>query len=101
MQTFDGKDLYPGLEEKAAHLLYFLVKNHAFVDGNKRIGAALFLWFLEKNEALHDRNGDRYISDAELVALTLLIAESKPVEKDVIVRIVTHLLCERHGQDNP
>ena len=97
MQTFEGSDLYPSLEEKAAHLLYFLIKNHAFVDGNKRIGAALFLWFLEKNGALRDRNGERRISDAALVALTLLIAESKPEEKEIIVRIVTHLLCEREG----
>jgi len=97
MQTFGGKDLYPSLEEKAAHLLYFLIKNHAFIDGNKRIGAALFLWFLEKNGALRDRRGERRISDAALVALTLLIAESKPVEKEIIVRIVTHLLCEREG----
>jgi prophage maintenance system killer protein len=97
MQTFGGRDLYPSLEEKAAHLLYFLIKNHAFVDGNKRIGAALFLWFLEKNGALRDRKGERRVSDAALVAVTLLIAESKPVEKEIIVRIVTHLLCEREG----
>ena len=95
MQTFGGRDLYPSLEEKAAHLLYFLIKNHAFVDGNKRIAAALFLWFLEKNGALRDRKGERRVSDAALVAVTLLIAESKPVEKEIIVRIVTHLLCER------
>jgi len=94
MQTYGGKELYPGLEEKSAHLLYFLVKNHAFVDGNKRIGAALFLWFLEKNKALHRKNGERRVSDAALVAITLLIAESKPIEKDIIVRIVTHLLCD-------
>jgi prophage maintenance system killer protein len=97
MQTFGGRDLYPSLEEKAANLLYFLIKNHAFIDGNKRIGAALFLWFLEKNGAIRDRKGERRISDAALVALTLLIAESKPVEKEIIVRIVTHLLCEREG----
>lgn len=97
MQTFGGHDLYPSLEEKAAHLLYFLIKNHAFIDGNKRIGAALFLWFLEKNDAIRDRKGERRISDAALVALTLLIAESKPTEKEIIVRIVTHLLCEREG----
>jgi len=97
MQTFGGRDLYPSLEEKAANLFYFLIKNHAFIDGNKRIGAALFLWFLEKNGAIRDRNGERRISDAALVALTLLIAESKPAEKEIIVRIVTHLLCEREG----
>ncbi len=95
MQTFDGKDVYPSLEEKAAQLLYFLVKNHAFVDGNKRIAAALFLWFLERNAALYAQSGERLISDAALVATTLMIAESRPQEKDVLVRIVAHLLCDR------
>ena len=95
MQSFDGQDLYPSLEEKAAHLLYFLVKNHPFVDGNKRIGAALFLWFLEKNGALSGRDGERRVSDAALVALTLLMAESRPAERAVVVRIATHLLQER------
>jgi len=98
MQSFDGQDLYPSLEEKAAHLLYFLVKNHPFVDGNKRIGAALFLWFLEKNGALAGRDGERRLSDAALVALTLLIAESPPAEREVVVRIVTHLLQERETE---
>jgi prophage maintenance system killer protein len=95
MQTWDGTDLYPGVEAKAANLLYLVVKNHAFVDGNKRIGAALFLWFLDKNNALYDASGERRFSDAALVATTLLIAESKPDEKDVIVCIVTNLLTER------
>ena len=95
MQTFDGADLYPSLEEKAAHLLYFLVKNHAFVDGNKRIAAALFLWFLERNAILIAGSGERLISDAALVAMTLMIAESHPKEKEVLVRIVTHLLCDK------
>ena len=95
MQTWDGTDLYPGVEAKAANLLYLVVKNHAFFDGNKRIGAALFLWFLDKNNALYDASGERRFSDAALVATTLLIAESKPDEKDVIVRIVTNLLTER------
>jgi prophage maintenance system killer protein len=95
MQTWDGTDLYPGVEAKAANLLYLVVKNHAFFDGNKRIGAALFLWFLDKNNALYDASGERRFSDAALVATTLLIAESKPVEKDVIVCIVTNLLTER------
>jgi prophage maintenance system killer protein len=97
MQTFDGKELYPSLEEKGAHLLYFLVKNHAFVDGNKRIAAALFLWFLERNNALRDDSGQRVISDAALVAMTLMIAESRPAEKDVLVRIMTHLLSDKGG----
>jgi death-on-curing family protein len=94
MQTFGGQDLYPSLEEKAAHLLYFLVKNHSFVDGNKRIAAALFLWFLERNSVLTNATGAHLISDAALVAMTLMIAESHPEEKDVLVRIVMHLLCE-------
>lgn len=92
MQTFDGEDLYPGLEEKAAHLLYFVVKNHAFVDGNKRIAAALFLWFLERNGALMKDDGTSRVSNATLVALTLMIAESRSAEKDVLVNIVMHLL---------
>jgi len=101
MQAFDGRDLYPSFEEKAAHLLYFLVKNHPFVDGNKRIGAALFLWFLEKNGAISGRDGERRLSDTALVALTLLIAESRPVEREVVVRIVTHLLTERETERRP
>ena len=94
MQTAGGQDVYHSLEEKAAHLLYFLVKNHAFVDGNKRIAAALFLWFLERNDALTASDGQPRISNAALVAITLLIAESRPEEKDILARIVTHLLCE-------
>ena len=92
VQTFGGEDLYPGLEEKAAQLLYLLVKNHAFVDGNKRIAAALFLWFLERNAALWRADGTPRLSDGALVALTLMIAESRPQEKEVLVRIVMHLL---------
>jgi len=94
MQTAGGEEVYPSLEEKAAHLLYFLVKNHAFIDGNKRIAAALFLWFLEQNHALVTKGNLPRISNATLVALTLLIAESRPAEKDVLTRIVMHLLCE-------
>jgi len=94
-QTFDGKDLYPGLEEKAAHLLYFLVKNHSFVDGNKRIAAALFLWFLEKNRMLYKADGSKRLGDNALVAMTLLIAESKPAEKEVLTRVVANLLTNR------
>jgi hypothetical protein len=95
MQTFGGKDLYPTLEEKAAHLLYFLVKDHAFVDGNKRIGAALFLWFLEKNAALYHPDGSKRIADTALVAMTLLIAESKPAEKDLLTRVLVNLIGRR------
>ncbi len=94
MQTAGGEEVYPSLEEKAAHLLYFLVKNHAFVDGNKRIAAALFLWFLERNGALISGDGQALISNATLVAMTLMIAESRPQEMDVLTRIVTHLLCD-------
>jgi death-on-curing family protein len=94
MQTIGGKEVYPSLEEKAAHLLYFLVKNHAFVDGNKRIAAALFLWFLDRNNALIRPNGEALINNGTLVAMTLMIAESRPEEKDILVRIVNHLLCE-------
>ncbi len=95
MQTFDGKDVYPGLEEKAAHLLYFLVKNHSFVDGNKRIAAALFLWFMEKNGSLYHQDGTKRIADTALVAITLLIAESSPREKNSIIRIVMNLISKR------
>ena len=96
MQTFDGKELYPSLEEKAANLLYFLVKNHSFVDGNKRIAAALFLWFLEKNNALYGADGNKRIADNALVAMTLLIAESRPEEKDVLTRVVVNLINRRN-----
>ena len=96
MQTFDGKELYPSLEEKAAQLLYSLVKNHSFVDGNKRIAAALFLWFLEKNAALYAVGGSKRIADNALVAMTLLIAESQPEEKDVLTRVVVNLINRRN-----
>lgn len=92
MQSFDGKDLYPSLEEKAAHLLYFLVKNHSFVDGNKRIAAALFLWFMGKNGMLYRADGSRHIADNALVAITLMIAESDPSQKDILTRVVVHLI---------
>jgi len=96
MQTFDGRDLYPSLEEKAAHLLYFLVKSHPFVDGNKRIGAALFLWFLEKNRALYRPDGTKRIPGNALVAMTLLIAESPPREKDILTRVLVNLINRRN-----
>ena len=95
MQTFAGKEVYPGIEEKAANLLYFLIKDHPFVDGNKRIGAALFLWFLEKNEALYNSDGTKRISDSALVAMTLLIAESQPREKDILTRVLINLISRR------
>lgn len=94
-QTFSGNDLYPSIEEKAAHLLYFLVKNHSFVDGNKRIAAALFLWFLEKNKILYRPDGSKRIAENALVAMTLLIAESRPAEKGIITQVIANLLNEK------
>ncbi|MCX5699067.1 MAG: virulence protein RhuM/Fic/DOC family protein [Candidatus Omnitrophica bacterium] len=91
-QTFGGRDLYPSIEEKAANLLYFIVKNHSFVDGNKRIAASIFLWFLDKNCILYKDDGSKRIADNALVALTLMIAESKPAERDVIVTLVVNLI---------
>ena len=91
-QTFGGRDLYPSVEEKAAHLLYFVVKNHGFVDGNKRIGAALFVWFLHANSLLYLPDGRRRLADNALVALTLLIAESRPADKDVLTKVVVNLI---------
>jgi len=95
MPSFDGQDLYPSLEEKAAHLLYFLTKNHPFVDGNKRIAAALFLWFLEKNGALVSAAGEPRVTETALVALTLLTASSRPEEKPLITGVIAQLLRGR------
>ena len=92
----DGKDVYPSIEEKAAHLLYFLIKNHPFVDGNKRIAAALFLWFLQKNRALYRPDGGKRVADNALVAMTLLIAESRPPEKSVLVSVIVNLINKRN-----
>ena len=91
-QTFDGKDLYPSVEEKAAMLLYLVTKNHSFSDGNKRIAATLFLWFMQNNGILYNNDGSKRISNGTLVALTLMIAESRPEEKDVIVKVVVNLI---------
>lgn len=91
-QTWEGKDLYPSVEEKAAMLLYLVVKNHSFVDGNKRIAATLFLWFLENNGLLYHSDGTKRIGDNALVALTLLIAESKTDEMDMMVKVVVNLI---------
>jgi len=90
-QTFGGKDLYPSVEEKAGNLLYFVIKNHSFSDGNKRIAAFLFVWFLEKNGILYRPDGSKKIADNALVALTLMIAESKPEEKDMMIKVVVNL----------
>ncbi len=91
-QTFGSKDLYPSVEEKAANLLYFVIKNHSFSDGNKRIAAFLFVWFLEKNSILYRPDGSKKIADNALVALTLMIAESKPEEKDMMIKVVVNLI---------
>lgn len=95
-QSFGGEDLYPSLEEKAANLLYFVVKNHSFSDGNKRIAAVLFTWFLDKNKALYHTNGTRRLADNALVALTLMIAESKPEEKDMIIKVIVNLINQNN-----
>lgn len=95
-QSFGGEDLYPSVEEKAANLLYFVVKNHSFSDGNKRIAAFLFVWFLDRNKCLYHPDGTRRLADNALVALTLLIAESKPEDKDTMVTLVVNLI----NQDN-
>lgn len=91
-QTFDGIELYPSVEEKAAMLLYLVTKNHSFSDGNKRIAATLFLWFLNNNRILYNPDGSKRIADGTLVALTLMIAESRPEEKDVMVKVVVNLI---------
>lgn len=92
-QTFDGKDVYPTVQEKAANLLYFITKNHSFSDGNKRIAATMFLYFLNKNGLLF-KNGLKQIEDNTLVALTIMIAESKPEEKELMVNLVMQFLTE-------
>lgn len=91
-QTFNGKELYPSIEEKAAHLLYFLIKDHPFTDGNKRIGSFLFVYFLDKNYYLYKESGEKKINDNALTALTLLIAISDPKEKDKMIQIITNLV---------
>jgi prophage maintenance system killer protein len=95
-QTFAGEDLYPSVEEKAAMLLYLVTKNHSFSDGNKRIAATLFLWFLNNNGILYRADGSKRIADNTLVALTLMIAESKTEEKDVMVKVVVNLINQRN-----
>ena len=91
-QTFDGKELYPSIEEKAAMLLYLVTKNHSFSDGNKRIAAFLFLWFMENNRILYNADGSKRIENNALVALTLMIAESRTEEKDLMVKVVINLI---------
>lgn len=93
-QTFDGKDVYPSVEEKAANLLYFITKNHSFTDGNKRIAATIFLYFLQKNGRLYTNDNVKRISDSTLVAITLMIAESRPEEKEIMTNLIMHFLVE-------
>ena len=95
-QTFGGDELYPSVEEKAAMLLYLVTKNHSFSDGNKRIAATLFLWFLNNNGVLYREDGSKRIADNTLVALTLMIAESRTEEKDVMVKVVVNLINQRN-----
>lgn len=96
-QTFGGEELYPSVEEKAAMLLYLVIKNHSFSDGNKRIAATLFLWFLNNNGILYRPDGTKRIADNTLVALTLMIAESRTEEKDVMVKVVVNLINQRNS----
>lgn len=95
-QTFGGDELYPSVEEKAAMLLYLVPKNHSFSDGNKRIAATLFLWFLNNNGILYRKDGSKRLADNTLVALTLMIAESKTEEKDVMVKVVVNLINQKN-----
>ena len=95
-QTFGGQDLYPSVEEKAAMLLYLVTKNHSFSDGNKRIAATLFLWFLNNNGILYREDGTKRIADNTLVALTLMIAESRTEEKDTMVKVVVNLINQKN-----
>lgn len=95
-QTFGGRDLYPSVEEKAANLLYLTVKNHSFSDGNKRIAAFLFLWFMERNGILYRNDGSRRVENNTLVALTLMIAESRVEEKDIMTKVIVNLINNRN-----
>jgi prophage maintenance system killer protein len=97
-QTFGGEELYPSVEEKAAMLLYLVTKNHSFSDGNKRIAATLFLWFLNNNHILYHPDGTKRIADSTLVALTLMIAESRTEEKDVMVKVVVNLINKNNDE---
>ncbi len=97
-QTFGGEELYPSVEEKAAMLLYLVTKNHSFSDGNKRIAATLFLWFLNGNNILYHPDGSKRIADSTLVALTLMIAESRTEEKDVMVKVVVNLINKNNDE---
>ncbi|NQV00926.1 MAG: Fic family protein, partial [Parcubacteria group bacterium] len=91
-QTFDGKELYQSIENKVAHLLYLTIKDHYFTDGNKRIGSFLFVYFLDKNNYLYRKSGEKRINDNTLTALALLVAESNPKEKEQMIALITQLI---------
>ena len=91
-QTFDKKELYPTIEDKASHLLYLIIKDHSFSDGNKRTASFLFVYFLDQSNYLFKKSGERKINDNALVALALLVAESNPKDKEVIIKIIKNLL---------
>lgn len=93
-QTFDGKELYRSIEEKAAHLLYFIIKDHPFTDGNKRTASFLFVYYLDRNRYLHKKNGEKKISDSSLVTIALLVAISEPREKEKMIKIISNLITE-------
>lgn len=95
IQTFDGKYLFPSIEEQAANLLYYIIKNHSFSDGNKRIGAFLFIWFLEKNKHRFKESGELKINDNGLVALALLVAQSNPEEKELLIKLIINLIANK------
>jgi death-on-curing family protein len=94
VQTFGGQYVYPSIEEQAAHLLYFVIKNHSFTDGNKRIGAFLFIWFLEKNKHRFKKSGELKINDNGLTAIALLVARSDPEEKEIIIQLIVSLIAD-------
>jgi death-on-curing family protein len=91
-QTFAGKELYKSIEERAANLLYMIIKDHPFIDGNKRIGSLLFIRYLDRNDILYRKTGERKINDNALVALALLVAISNPVEKDILIKVITSII---------
>ena len=93
-QSFGGKELYSSIEDKASHILYLIIKDHPFSDGNKRSGAFLFVYFLDKTNYLHRENGEKKINDNALTALALLIAESDPKEKEVMIKIIKNLIVK-------
>lgn len=94
VQTFGGEYLYPSIEEQAAHLLYFVIKNHPFTDGNKRIGSFLFIWFLEKNQHRFNRKGELKVSENALTALALLVAQSNPNDKELMIKLIINLISD-------